>query len=156
MSTEKKSILFVCLGNICRSPACEGYVRKHYGSMLDVDSAGLEDCNVGQHPDPRSIKECSKHGINIETHIGRKIKKNDWNKFDLIVALDQSVLSTLQQKKPRVCKAKLVLFMKGVPDPWYGENSAFQKMYSQIEREMPIFMREQNILPSHDDSVVHL
>ena len=148
----KKSILFVCLGNICRSPACEGFAKKYYGSYLDVDSAGIENYHVGEPPDSRSIKVCKNHGIDISRHVARKIRKDDWEKFDVIVALDQSVLQNLQHKKPKNSKAKLVLFSKGVSDPWYGGNSAFDAMYSQIESEMDSFLKHLKLIPSQDQT----
>ena len=146
----KKSILFVCLGNICRSPACEGFAKKHFGNYLDVDSAGIENYHVGQPPDSRSIKVCKNHGIDISSHRARKIRKNDWDQFDVIVALDQSVLQSLQHKKPKNSKAKLVLFSNGVPDPWYGGNSAFDSMYSQIERDMTPFLKQLKLIPNEE------
>ena len=148
----KKSILFVCLGNICRSPACEGFTKKYFGSYLNVDSAGIENYHVGQPPDSRSIKVCKNHGIDISGHLARKIRKSDWETFDVIVALDQSVLQNLQHKKPKNAKAKLVLFSKGIPDPWYGGNSAFNSMYSQIETEMGPFLKQLKLIPNEEQT----
>ena len=90
-----KSVLFVCLGNICRSPAAEGICR-HVAKNLTVDSCGTGPWHVGQSPDSRSQKSCKKHGVDISRHVGRTIKKQDWSNFDVIAALDDSIYSELR------------------------------------------------------------
>lgn len=149
-STNKmKSVLFVCLGNICRSPACEGIARHMFNGKANFDSAGTSNWNVGSEPDDRSIAVCKRHGINISNHRGKQIKTSDWSNFDLIVALDQSVYNTLANRKPENSKAKLALFDEkngGVEDPWYGGVSGFDDMYNQIEKHMPEFLKQHDII----------
>ncbi|KAK8845884.1 Low molecular weight phosphotyrosine protein phosphatase [Tritrichomonas musculus] len=143
-----KSVLFVCLGNICRSPACEGIARNMFNGKATFKSAGT-DAEVGSAPDYRSIAVCKRHGISISRHHARQFDDSDWYKFDLIVALDQDVFSTLDNWKPSDPKAKLVLFDEkngGVDDPWYGNEAGFDTMYNQIEKAMPDFLKEHNIV----------
>ena len=144
-----KSVLFVCLGNICRSPACEGIARHFFGSQATFDSAGTSNFNNGDHPDYRSISICRKHGVDISTHRARQFKTADWSKFDLVVALDQSIYSSLKRGMPNNTKAQLALFDEennGVEDPWYGDESNFVHMYDQIEKAMPSFLKKYNII----------
>lgn len=149
-STNKmKSVLFVCLGNICRSPACEGIARHMFNGKANFDSAGTSSWNVGSEPDERSTAVCRRHGIDISNHVGRQVNNSDWSNFDLIVALDKSVLSNLSRRKPTNSKAKLALFDEkngGVIDPWYGSVSGFDDMYDQIEKAMPEFLKEHGII----------
>ena len=144
-----KKVLFVCLGNICRSPACEGIARNMFHDKAYFDSAATSNYNTGSPPDSRSIRVCKQHGIDISKHRGKQISISDWNEFDLIVALDSSIYQTLSYKQPKNSKAKLVLFDEkngGVEDPWYGDDSGFDDMYSQIVKVMPDFLRENNIV----------
>ena len=145
---NKKSVLFVCLGNICRSPACEGVCRKMFGDKVRVDSCGTAGYHVGQHPDTRSTKACRNHGVDISTHVARQINKSDYQKFDVIAALDDSVFSDVKSMKPSNCKASIVLFdpPNGVDDPYYGGSEGFNSMYNQIERVMPEFLRQNNLI----------
>lgn len=147
-SKHMKSVLFVCLGNICRSPACEGIARHMFDGKAIFDSAGI-DAEIGSSPDYRSISVCKKHGIDISGHCGRQIDDSDWSKFDLIAALDKEVLYSLESWQPKNSTAKLALFDEengGVDDPWYGNESGFVSMYDQIEKAMPFFLKEQKII----------
>lgn len=142
-----KNVLFVCFGNICRSPACEGIARHMFGDKVNFESAGTSAWE-GSTPDTRSISVCKKHGIDISHHHGNQVDESDFLKFDLIVALDQDVFETLESMQPEKSKAKLVLFDEkngGVNDPWYGGDDGFDDMYNQIEKAMPNFVKENNI-----------
>ena len=88
---NKYKVLFVCLGNICRSPACEGICRSIVGDRVCVDSAGTCSFHVGQSPDSRSQRACKDNGIDISHQRARQVTKADWTKFDVIAALDDSV-----------------------------------------------------------------
>lgn len=148
ISDIKKKVLFVCLGNICRSPACEGIARSLCNGEAFFDSAGTE-AEIGSPPDYRSIAVCKRHGINISGHCGRQMDDSDWSKFDLIAALDNEIFYTLGRWQPNNPKAKLALFDEkngGVLDPWYGDESGFEDMYNQIEKAMPDFLKEQKVI----------
>lgn len=144
-----KNVLFVCFGNICRSPACEGIANYMYKDKANFDSAGTSNWNIDSFPDPRSVFVCQNHGIDIKNHKARQITSSDWMKYDLIVALDKEVLYTLDNYQPSNSKAKLVLFDEqkgGVADPWEGDQSDFNNMYDQIEKAMPEFLKAHNII----------
>lgn len=147
MSLIEKSVLFVCLGNICRSPAAEGVCRK-FAKNIHVDSCGTGPWHVGQSPDTRSQKSCKKNGVDISGHRARTIKKDDWSKFTVIAALDDSIYSELNYMKPKDAKAKLVLFNapNGVDDPYYGGQDGFDSMYKLIEKTMPQFLKENGLV----------
>ena len=144
----QKSILFVCLGNICRSPACEGICKSIVKDKLFVDSAGTCGYHVGESPDDRSQAVCANHGVNISGQRARQISHNDWSKFDVIAALDQSVFSDLNSMKPKGAKAKLVLFNEpnGVGDPYYGGMAGFEKMYESIYSAMTPFLKQHGLI----------
>ncbi|EAY07018.1 low molecular weight phosphotyrosine protein phosphatase, putative [Trichomonas vaginalis G3] len=144
---SSKSVLFVCLGNICRSPAAEGICRS-MAKHLHVDSCGTGPWHVGQHPDSRSITACKNHNIDIKSHVARTIKKNDWQTFDVIAALDQSIYNELKDMMPAKSKSKLVLFNapRGIDDPYYGGQDGFENMYSIISGHMPTFLKENDLL----------
>ena len=139
---KQPSVLFVCLGNICRSPACEGICRSMYGGSLHVDSCGTSGWHVGQTPDERSVKVCKKNGVDISSHRARKFTKKDWNDFDVIAALDDSVYRDLERIKPSNCRGKLYLFNEpnGIDDPYYGGQDGFDVMFREIKSAMPKFI----------------
>ena len=145
--TEMKSILFVCLGNICRSPAAEG-ICKNIAKNLICDSAGTGAWHVGESPDSRSQKVCLKNGIDISNHKGRQIQKNDWKKYNVIAALDPDIFSNLQRSKPSDAISKLVLFNfpDGIEDPYYGGQSGFDTMFEQLSNLMPKFLKDNDLL----------
>ncbi|MCU0422262.1 MAG: low molecular weight phosphotyrosine protein phosphatase [Bacteroidia bacterium] len=148
-----KRILFVCLGNICRSPLAEGifnYQVESNGlaSSLMSDSAGTASYHIGSLPDHRSIEVAAQHGIEL-THKARAVQLKDFDLFDVIVAMDKTNLSNLQQIKPEESNAELLLMRdfdtvdKGsaVPDPYYGDSRNFLEVYEILNRCMPVFIR---------------
>lgn len=141
-----KSVLFVCLGNICRSPAAEGICR-HVAKNLTVDSCGTGPWHVGQRPDSRSQQSCRNNGVDISGHVAKQIKSSDFQKFDVIAALDQSIFEELKQIKPAKCKSKIVLFNAphGIDDPYYGGQDGFDKMYKIIYNAMPKFLKDNGL-----------
>lgn len=129
------SVLFVCLGNICRSPLAEAAFREAAREMkLDttVDSAGTGSWHVGRPPDPRAIAVARKHGVDITGLRGRQVKPADFRRFTHIVALDRENLADLRRLAPADGKAELSLLLdyvegregQSVADPWFGEDEA--------------------------------
>ena len=133
-------ILFVCLGNICRSPLAEGILRHVAGDIpVDVDSAGTGGWHIGNPPDRRSIAVALKHGIDIASERCRKVHPADFDAFDLIFAMDRSNLADLRAMAPLPARHKLHLFLaytKGtatdVPDPYYEGPEGFETVYSML------------------------
>ena len=136
---EVKSILFVCLGNICRSPIAEGvakeYIKKQKLDIL-VDSAGTGSWHIGEKPCENSIKVAKLNGIDISNQKARQVKKEDFNKFDLIVGLDDSNISNL---KNLGCNNPIKLGNFGfdgecVPDPYFFDGfEGFHNVYNMID-----------------------
>ena len=134
-------VLFVCLGNICRSPTAEGVLR-HLAAQeapqlaLEIDSAGTADYHIGAAPDPRSRRAALKRGIDIGALEARQVAADDFERFDLILAMDAENLRELRAMKPRNSRAALKLFLeyapdlklRDVPDPYYRDAAAFEEV----------------------------
>jgi protein-tyrosine phosphatase len=133
-----RSILFVCLGNICRSPSAEG-VTRHLAALekppllLDIDSAGTGGYHIGAPPDHRSQDAARRRGIDISGLRARRVAPDDYAKFDLILAMDRANLSALERGRPRNSRAQLRLFLEyapqsglEIPDPYYGTERDFE------------------------------
>ncbi|WP_428426558.1 low molecular weight protein-tyrosine-phosphatase [Pararhizobium sp.] len=133
-------ILFVCLGNICRSPLAEGILRHVAGDgLVDVDSAGTGGWHTGDPPDRRSIAVARKHGIDIAGQRCRKVQAGDFEAFDLIFAMDRSNLANLRALAPPEAQHKLHLFLdytlgtaRDVPDPYYEGPEGFETVYEML------------------------
>lgn len=141
MSTLR-SILFVCTGNICRSPVAEGYMRhalKERGVFeeFSLDSAGVDSHHIGQAPDPRAQETSLKYGVDISDLRARNIRGRDFDMFDLILAMDETHLNKLNKHKPKQCKAHIALYLpysqttstREVPDPYHGNISDFEYVH---------------------------
>lgn len=138
------AILFVCLGNICRSPLAEGVfhdivAKRGLSRSFHVDSAGTGNWHTGSPPDPRSAAVAAAHGIDISTQRARQVAVADFSRFDLILAMDHSVLIRLKSISPANAGAKVHLFMDhacgkqtDVPDPYYGGEDGFEDVYRMI------------------------
>jgi protein-tyrosine phosphatase len=134
-------VLFVCLGNICRSPTAEGVLR-HLAAKeapqlaLEIDSAGTADYHLGAPPDPRSQHAALRSGIDISGLRARQIAEDDFARFDLILAMDGANLRELQAMQPRNSRAAVKLFLeyapdlglRDVPDPYYRDAAAFEEV----------------------------
>lgn len=134
-------VLLVCLGNICRSPTAEGVLR-HVAAeeaprlALEVDSAGTADYHIGAPPDPRSQRAALRRGIDISGLRARQVDAADFDRFDLILAMDQKNLRELQALRPRGSRAAVKLFLdylpdsatREVPDPYYRDAAAFEEV----------------------------
>lgn len=147
-------VLFVCLGNICRSPTAEGVFR-HYveqaglSDKITVDSAGTSDWHIGKGPDPRTQDAAAKRGYDLSALRGRQAKAEDFAKFDLILAMDKSNLSNLQAIQPNDGKAELALFLPRfgispdeVPDPYYGGEDGFELVLDMLEQASQVLLDE--------------
>jgi protein-tyrosine phosphatase len=139
-------ILFVCTGNICRSPTAHAIAR-HKAKILgitdiQIDSAGTSGFHHGQKPDSRSIAVGGKRGIDFEGIFSRKITRDDFAQFDLIFAMDRSHVSSLRNSCPAEFEHKIQLFLQNLDvknhfddeiiDPYYGENG-FEEVFDLIE-----------------------
>ncbi|KQS87691.1 MULTISPECIES: low molecular weight protein-tyrosine-phosphatase [unclassified Rhizobium] len=130
-------ILFVCLGNICRSPLAEGILRyQAQDRPIEVDSAGTGSWHIGDPPDRRSIAVARRHGIDIAGQRGRKVHANDFEDFDLILAMDSSNLANLKALAPAGSAGKAHLFLdftlgqdRDIPDPYYEGPEGFETVY---------------------------
>ena len=132
-----KSILFVCLGNICRSPLAEGIARKiakERGLDILIDSAGTSNYHIGEPPDSRSVAVAYQNGVDISMLRGRQISKSD-SKFDLIVAMDrqnQINIARLKLENKLVMMGEFGLDGADIPDPYYGNNQDFKMVYDML------------------------
>jgi protein-tyrosine phosphatase len=141
--TEKPAVLFVCLGNICRSPLAEAALRaeaERIGLAVEVDSAGLGDWHVGHPPDPRAQAVARRHGVDIASHRGRQVDRHDFHRFTHIVALDLNNLAALGAMRPHESRAELSLLLdhvdgrrgEAVTDPFYGDAAGFEVTWSDV------------------------
>lgn len=148
-----KKVLFVCLGNICRSPLGEG-IMTHIASQeqieLQVDSAGTSAYHVGEAPDRRSIIVAHDHHIDISKQKSRQVQASDFFEFDFIIAMDRSNLTHLYDMEPKNSNAALHALREfdlesddlDVPDPYYGGVDGFQTCYDMIYRSCLNFAKE--------------
>jgi len=140
MSTR---VLFVCLGNICRSPLAEAALRREaeqLGIELEVDSAGTGDWHIGRPPDHRAAAVALRNGVDISRLRARQVTPEDFQRFDHIVALDAQNLADLRAMEPSDSRAKLSLLMdhvegregQAVADPYYGTDDCFDLTWSDV------------------------
>ncbi len=134
-------VLFVCLGNICRSPTAEGvFTQLAKGHDIEVDSAGTANWHIGNPPDSRATAEAASKGYDLSNLRARQVKPSDFNVFDYIIAMDRSNLSNLQNLAPANPRARLALLLdyapdvplREVPDPYYEDN--FPEVLRMIEQ----------------------
>jgi protein-tyrosine phosphatase len=137
----KPAILFVCLGNICRSPLAEAALREAaVGLDIEIDSAGTGSWHTGEPPDRRAQAVALRHGVDISGYRARKVTRADFTRFTHILALDRENLSDLQHLRPRDATASLSLLLdhlpgregEEVPDPWYGGPADFEDTWSVV------------------------
>jgi len=147
-------ILFVCTGNICRSPMAEGIFRyrlKAAGIGAELDSCGFESFHVGDHPDQRAQKVCIQHDIDISRHVARLFRKQDFDLFDFIYVMDSSHyynVSRMARSKEDMKKVDYILNLvhtgtdMAVDDPWYHDISAFNRTYNQLAEACDRFIEK--------------
>ncbi len=139
-------ILFVCTGNICRSPTAEGVLRHRLAvsgleGKVHVDSAGTHAYHVGEAPDTRSVKAASARGVMIGDLRARKVNQGDFSEFNLVLGLDHGHVQSLRRMAPEGAAAEVALFLdyagatreKEVPDPYYGGHQDFEYVLDLIE-----------------------
>jgi protein-tyrosine phosphatase len=140
---SKPAVLFVCLGNICRSPLAEAAFRQEaarVGLDVEVDSAGIGDWHEGEAPDSRAQAVARRHGVDISGYRARQVRVTDFNRFTHIIALDRENLSSLKSLSPANGTAQLSLLLdhvegragQPVADPWYGSAAGFEKTWSDV------------------------
>ncbi|HML91640.1 low molecular weight protein-tyrosine-phosphatase [Methyloceanibacter sp.] len=139
-------LLFACLGNICRSPMAEGVFRRvaedaGQAHLFEIDSAGMGDWHKGQAPDHRAQKAALSRGVDISGQSARKVELEDFEEFDLILAMDGSNISDLYEIAPHAARHKIRRFLDfaphldedDVPDPYYGGEEGFDHALDLIE-----------------------
>ena len=137
------AVLFVCLGNICRSPLAEAALRQETarrGLDVEIDSAGTGGWHVGDPPDGRAQAVAFKHGVDISGYRGRQVKPADFRRFTHVVALDRDNLADLKRLRPLDGTAELLLLLdvvggrkgKSVADPYYGEDNDFDVTWADV------------------------
>ncbi|MBV7564246.1 low molecular weight protein-tyrosine-phosphatase [Pseudomonas sp. sia0905] len=139
-------VLFVCLGNICRSPTAEAVMRQRLqqaglADRIEVDSAGTGDWHVGKAPDSRTQQAASRRGYDLSSLRGRQVSVDDFARFDLILAMDSANLRDLQRIRPANARAELDLYLRRfelaedeVPDPYYGGSEGFEHVLDLLEQ----------------------
>jgi protein-tyrosine phosphatase len=143
---QQIKILFVCTGNICRSPTAEGVFKRHVeeaGLEAHVlsDSAGTHDYHVGEPPDPRAQRAAAGRGYDLSALRGRQVGRNDFAEFDYVLAMDEANLLVLTRQCPPQHAHKVRLFMefgadlhpREVPDPYYGGAQGFERVLDLVE-----------------------
>ena len=139
------SVLFVCLGNICRSPLAEAALRAEVEKtdlLVEIDSAGTGDWHVDCPPDTRAQAVALRNGIDISTYRGRQVTPQDFHRFDHIFALDTENLKNLRRIRPSNSTATLRLLMDLVPgregssvtDPYFGEDEGFDETWDDVTK----------------------
>lgn len=148
--TESKAaarVLFVCMGNICRSPTAEGVFRHYLRTQVpdfdvEIDSAGTHDYHVGEPPDPRTVRAAAKRGIDLSSLRARQVHDADFERFDLIRAMDHLNHATLLERSTSRQHARIHLLLEfaadagrqDVPDPYYGGASDFEVVLDLVEQ----------------------
>ncbi|WP_354686072.1 low molecular weight protein-tyrosine-phosphatase [Cupriavidus necator] len=142
---KKYAILMCCMGNICRSPTAEGVLRAKLAAagledLVELDSAGTHEYHLGHPPDPRTLRHALSRGYDLSPLRARKVGIPDFDRFDLILAMDRENLAGLTRLRPDAGD-KLRLLMSfatrhhvdEVPDPYYGEGDGFERVLDYIE-----------------------
>ena len=148
-------VLFVCMGNICRSPTAHGVFldiiqKEGLADVISVDSAGTHAYHISEEPDPRSQEAALKRNVDLSMLRARKAVREDFLEFDYVIAMDTSNYHHLQELAPEGHKAQLKLFLeyapklgvKEVPDPYYGGKNGFERVLDLIETASQGLLKE--------------
>ncbi|MBB4862455.1 protein-tyrosine phosphatase [Pseudomonas nitritireducens] len=139
-------VLFVCLGNICRSPTAEGVFRHKVREAgleerIEIDSAGTGDWHIGKAPDARTRAAALRRGYDLSSLRARQVSVADFSRYDLVLAMDHANLRDLKSLRGSSGKAELDLFLRRydlevdeVPDPYYGGEDGFEQVLDLVER----------------------
>jgi protein-tyrosine phosphatase len=141
------NVLFVCTGNICRSPTAEGVLRTlaaREGIDVHIESAGIGRWHVGCAPDERAQHHAKGRGYDLSRQRARQVEPFDFERFDLILAMDRGHLQALQRMAPEKHRAKIRLFVpeRDVPDPYYGGPEGFEEVLDLVEAACRDLLRE--------------
>ena len=139
-------VLFVCMGNICRSPTAEGVFRQKVEQQgltarISIDSAGTHAYHIGKPPDTRSQQAAQRRGLDLSTLRARQVELRDFKHFDYVLAMDEENLSGLLEICPQPLQQKVQLFLQyaphtneiNVPDPYYGGAVGFERVLDLVE-----------------------
>ena len=144
-NTKIISVLFVCMGNICRSPTAEGVFRHHaseagLNDRVFIDSAGTHAYHVGEPPDRRAIAAAERRGVSLLDLRARRVSDADFDRFDYIIAMDVDNVAQLQEQGSPEHHSKVRLFLdfssgseQEVPDPYYGGAAGFERVLDLVE-----------------------
>jgi protein-tyrosine phosphatase len=143
---QKTSVLFVCMGNICRSPTAHGVFRamvagEDLADVIAIDSAGTHAYHVGNEPDRRAQETARRRGVDLSDLVARRVSEEDFGRFDYVVAMDQENFLSLAEICPEEHREKIHLFMdfapgmrtREVPDPYYGGAAGFERVFDLVE-----------------------
>jgi len=143
---KKISVIFVCMGNICRSPTAEGVFRslvdaRGLSDVIEIDSAGTHAYHVGEEPDLRSQQTAKQRGIELKGIRARQVSLEDINQFDYVLAMDSDNCANLLNMAPQADQYKVHRFLtftddfseNDVPDPYYGGVSGFDRVFDMVE-----------------------
>ena len=141
--TRPPAVLFVCLGNICRSPLAEGALRleaERLDFSIEIDSAGTGDYHIGAPPDRRAQAVALRHGADISRLAARQVSEADFRRFDHVIALDHENLQVLRRIRPNDATARLSLLLdhvegragEPVADPYYGHADGFETTWKDV------------------------
>jgi protein-tyrosine phosphatase len=142
-----RRVLFVCMGNICRSPTAEGVFRKLVAERapdldIEIDSAGTHGYHEGAPPDPRARRAAERRGVNLDGLRARRVAPTDFAEFELVLAMDEQNLAHLMEDCPAEYRDRLRLFLdfaphlerREVPDPYYGGSLGFEHVLDLVEQ----------------------
>lgn len=144
MSNPSKGVLFVCLGNICRSPLAEAIARRKFGEAgldLPLASAGTGDWHVGHGADARACAVATRHGYDLDKHNARQVEVADFDRYDWILGMDHANVAHLLKMQPAGAHARLGLMLEQsglskpleVPDPYFGNDDGFETVLKLLE-----------------------
>ena len=148
MKAIQLKLLVVCLGNICRSPTAEAVLRQRLlaaglAQQVEVVSAGTGGWHVGMPPDARSQRHAALRGYDLSSLRGRRVADTDFDRFDLVLAMDEDNLADLERLKPPGSRAELRLFAAAeVPDPYHGSAAGFENVLDLIEAASDAWVSE--------------
>jgi protein-tyrosine phosphatase len=154
LDPQKIAICFVCMGNICRSPTAEGVFRHKVqaagcAERFVIDSAGTIGFHEGKPPDPRTLQAALRRGVDLSTLRSRKVSREDFYRFDYLLAMDHDNLLYLQTARPEGASAQVQLFLDAlnegaleVPDPYYSGEEGFETVLTLVERGAEALLKQ--------------